>query len=320
MKTRLQVQKKAPIQLRNNAPSTQLLQTRPFDGKESLTQSDQGVKSENDQLLVSNLDHIGVTAPGSPAFAPIQAKMSIGAPGDKYEQEADQTATKVVNEINQPSSVQRSAQEEEELQMKPETIQRSAQEEEELQMKSETIQRSVLDEEELQMKPETIQRAAEDEEELQMKPETIQRAAQEEEELQMKPETIQRSAEDEEELQMKPETIQREANGAMTASPDIEGAIQGSKGKGEALDQGVRGKMEQAFGADFSGVKVHHNSESDQINQSIQAKAFTTGQDLFFKQGAYDPNSRSGQELLAHELTHVVQQNGATVQSKKENK
>ncbi len=303
MKTRLQVQKKAPIQLRNNAPSTQLLQTRPFDGKESLTQSDQGVKSENDQLLVSNLDHIGVTAPGSPAFAPIQAKMSIGAPGDKYEQEADQTATKVVNEINQPSSVQRSAQEEEELQMK-----------------SETIQRSVLDEEELQMKPETIQRAAEDEEELQMKPETIQRAAQEEEELQMKPETIQRSAEDEEELQMKPETIQREANGAMTASPDIEGAIQGSKGKGEALDQGVRGKMEQAFGADFSGVKVHHNSESDQINQSIQAKAFTTGQDLFFKQGAYDPNSRSGQELLAHELTHVVQQNGATVQSKKENK
>jgi Domain of unknown function (DUF4157)/ADP-ribosyltransferase exoenzyme len=72
-------------------------------------------------------------------------------------------------------------------------------------------------------------------------------------------------------------------------------------------------KMSQAMGADFSGVKVHTDSQSDQLNQSIQAKAFTTGQDVFFRQGAFDPSSRSGQELLAHELTHVVQQNGGNV-------
>jgi hypothetical protein len=68
------------------------------------------------------------------------------------------------------------------------------------------------------------------------------------------------------------------------------------------------------MGADFSGVKVHTDSQSDQLNKSIQAKAFTTGQDVFFRQGAYEPSSQGGQELIAHELTHVVQQNGGAVQ------
>lgn len=67
--------------------------------------------------------------------------------------------------------------------------------------------------------------------------------------------------------------------------------------------------MGQAMGADFSGVRVHTDARADQLNQSIQAKAFTTGQDLFFRQGAYQPGSREGQALIAHELTHVVQQN-----------
>jgi hypothetical protein len=72
--------------------------------------------------------------------------------------------------------------------------------------------------------------------------------------------------------------------------------------------------MGKAMGADFSGVRVHTDSQSDELNQSIQAKAFTTGQDVFFRRGAYDPGSRGGQELIAHELTHVVQQNKDVVQ------
>jgi hypothetical protein len=72
--------------------------------------------------------------------------------------------------------------------------------------------------------------------------------------------------------------------------------------------------MGQAMGADFSGVTIHTDSQSDQLNRSIQAKAFTTGQDIFFRQGAYQPGGRDGQELIAHELTHVVQQNGSAVQ------
>jgi len=102
--------------------------------------------------------------------------------------------------------------------------------------------------------------------------------------------------------------------GEMEASPDLESSIQRARGGGQPLDEGIRERMEGAFGADFSGVRVHTDGTSDQLNQSIQAKAFTTGQDVFFRKGAYEPGSRGGQELLAHELTHVVQQNGEAVQ------
>ncbi|MGJ5631415.1 eCIS core domain-containing protein [Nostoc sp. CALU 1950] len=145
---------------------------------------------------------------------------------------------------------------------------------------------------------------------------SIQREAlpEEEEELQMKSldnSTLQREAlpEDEEELQMKP-MMQRQSEAGMAAAPDLEASINQARGGGQIMADNIREPMEQAFGADFSGVKVHTDGQSDQLNRSIQARAFTTGQDVFFRQGEYNPGSRGGQELLAHELTHVVQQNG----------
>ncbi|MBD2253377.1 DUF4157 domain-containing protein [Nostoc parmelioides] len=110
-------------------------------------------------------------------------------------------------------------------------------------------------------------------------------------------------------LQKKP-LIQRVNNGGMAASPDVEAGIQRAKGSGQPLSDSIREPMGQAMGADFSGVRVHTDAQSDQLNRSIQAKAFTTGQDVFFRLGAYEPGSRGGQELIAHELTHVVQQGG----------
>jgi Domain of unknown function (DUF4157) len=130
-------------------------------------------------------------------------------------------------------------------------------------------------------------------------------------ELQMKPQVsrLQRQEIEEEELQMKP--LQRQkSQGNEKASVDLETSINSAKGSGQSLDPGVQQQMGQAIGADFSGVKVHSDATADRLSQSIQAKAFTTGKDIFFKSGEYNPNSRSGQELLAHELTHVVQQTG----------
>jgi hypothetical protein len=247
-----------------------------------------------------------------------QAKLSISQPGDIFEQEADSVAQQVMQRMAQPVNHQ--------------SIQREAlpEDEEKLQMKSldnSTLQREALpeDEEELQMKSmdnRTLQREAltEDEEELQMKSldnRTLQREAlpEDEEELQMKSldnSTLQREAlpEDEEELQMK--SSQGEAG--MAAAPDLEASINQARGGGQAIADNIREPMEQAFGADFSGVKVHTDGQSDQLNRSIQARAFTTGQDVFFRSGEYNPGSRGGQELLAHELTHVVQQNGGAVQ------
>ncbi|MEH2463364.1 eCIS core domain-containing protein [Nostoc sp.] len=212
-----------------------------------------------------------------------QAKLSISQPGDKYEQEADSVAQQVMQRIAQPinrQSIQPEAMpEESKLQMKP--LANSI---------TPVLQR---------------QSAPGDESELQMKSlgnSTLQR---------------QEVPEDESELQMKP-MVQRRAEARMADAPDLEASINQARGGGQVMAKNIRQPMEVAFGADFSGVKVHTDGQSDQLNRSIQARAFTTGQDVFFRQGEYNPGSRGGQELLAHELTHVVQQNGGAVQAKLE--
>ncbi|MCA9978712.1 MAG: DUF4157 domain-containing protein, partial [Anaerolineales bacterium] len=118
---------------------------------------------------------------------------------------------------------------------------------------------------------------------------------------------------EEEELQTK--LLQRQEISAQGyVSTDLESDINQARGGGQRLDTDLQQSMGQAMGADFSDVKIHTDARSHQLNQSIQAKAFTTGQDVFFRQGEYNPKSKDGQALIAHELTHVVQQNGNTVQ------
>jgi hypothetical protein len=97
-------------------------------------------------------------------------------------------------------------------------------------------------------------------------------------------------------------------------SPEVEQSIARSRSNGRPLDGEVRGRMEASFGTDFGGVRVHTGSEADRLNRQLSARAFTTGSDVFFRDGEYRPGSSGGRELIAHELTHVVQQQG-TVQT-----
>ena len=97
-------------------------------------------------------------------------------------------------------------------------------------------------------------------------------------------------------------------------SSEVEQAIQQARGRGQAMDSKVRTQMESALGVDFSGVRVHTGNEADTFNRALDARAFTTGQDIFFRQGEYNPGGSSNRELLAHELTHVVQQGTGSVQ------
>lgn len=101
--------------------------------------------------------------------------------------------------------------------------------------------------------------------------------------------------------------------GAKGADVDetIARAIQAKRGGGASLDEGSRKSMEGAMGQDFSDVRVHSDSDADSLSRSVKATAFTTGQDIFFRSGAYQPGSTEGNKLLAHELTHVVQQRNA---------
>jgi hypothetical protein len=98
--------------------------------------------------------------------------------------------------------------------------------------------------------------------------------------------------------------------GALDA--DTDSRIRSALGGGRQLDQGVQRSMEGSFGADFGAVRVHDGAGANELTERIQAKAFTTGSDIFFRSGAYQPSTPAGQELLAHELTHVLQQ-GDTV-------
>jgi hypothetical protein len=102
----------------------------------------------------------------------------------------------------------------------------------------------------------------------------------------------------------------KEEEGDTEVSPDVEEAIERARGGGQPLDIEVRAQMEPAFGADFGGVRIHTDVEADALNRALNARAFTTGRDIFFRQGDHNPDDLSGQELLAHELTHVVQQTG----------
>lgn len=100
--------------------------------------------------------------------------------------------------------------------------------------------------------------------------------------------------------------------GAPAVDAHERGEIGQARGCGKPLPGGVRRSMEQAYGADFTPVRTHSDARADRLARSLDALAFTTGQDIFFRRGAYAPDSSAGRRLLAHELSHVMQQGDGT--------
>ncbi|MDO8342998.1 MAG: DUF4157 domain-containing protein [Cellvibrio sp.] len=91
-------------------------------------------------------------------------------------------------------------------------------------------------------------------------------------------------------------------------SAEVEQQIAGLRGQGAQLPEHVRTEMESQFNHDFSSVSIHNDSTADTLCKQLSARAFTVGSDIFFASGEYAPDSQEGKRLLAHELTHVVQQ------------
>ena len=181
----------------------------------------------------------GETVEVEPFFSPrtLQAKLTVGQPDDKYEQEADSVADKVVQRLSKSSP--------------PDDP-------------SVANGRSNI----------TIHRKC---------------AACEAEE---------------EAVQRKP------SNSEGLVSNNIELQLNSSKGGGSPLPDNTRASMESAMGADFSNVRVHTGSHAVQMSQDLNAQAFTHGSDVYFNAGKYNPSGTEGGRLLAHELTHTVQQVG----------
>lgn len=209
------------------------------------------VNSDKDRASGLNRSFVNVPVGGN-GLPVVQPKLTIGAVGDKYEQQADRVARQVVSHINAPGAG--------------------------VGNQGETVQSGQG--KEIQTKEEN--------------------------------QRLQRDEETVVDLQLKPVVLRRKAIGGGAASPELESALSRARGGGQALDAGLQRSMGQAMGADFSGVKIHTDRQSDTLNRSLQARAFTTGNHIFFKRGEYNPSNKGGQELIAHELTHVVQQGGST--------
>lgn len=93
--------------------------------------------------------------------------------------------------------------------------------------------------------------------------------------------------------------------------PGVTAQIAAARGRGAPLDPVVQEHASSALGDAFGDVRVHTDSLASALARSVEARAFTTGSDIFFASGEFRPQSPSGRELIAHELTHVVQQRGA---------
>lgn len=269
----------------------------------------------------------------TPKTAGVQPKLTVSKPNDPFEQEADAMARAVVNQTNtlhSPAKTENQIHrvsmkdeepdqpnpelmkmEEEEAQTKPEIMRM---EEEEAQTKPELMK---MEEEEPQAKPELMRM---EEEEAQTKPELMRM---EEEEAQAKPELM---AMEEEEPQAKPE-LMRSATDSAQAKPSqgkptkpspektkktpkdtLAQRLKQKKGMGQPLPAQTQKAMARAFKYDFSDVMIHTGDDAVQMTRELKAQAFTHGKDIYFNEGKYSPETSSGQELLAHELTHVVQQ------------
>lgn len=117
----------------------------------------------------------------------------------------------------------------------------------------------------------------------------------------------------EEEIRRQPD-LQPQATENTTVDPhNLEQRLNQSRGSGSPLPNEVRARMEQGFGFNFNQVRIHTDNEAVQMNRELNAQAFTHKHDIYFAAGKYRTDSRTGQHLLAHELTHVVQQMSGTL-------
>lgn len=229
-------------------------------------------------------------------FFAVQPKLDIGQPDDRYEQEADRIADTVVNKTQHLNSNASDLSGKLFFRKSGEFFQ-----EKPLAESITPVLQKQVEEEEIQPKQlKDIQRQEEEE--------MVQAQAEEEEEG-----PVQMQEEEEEEM-LQPKYFNKSGrlnpNGSTVASSNTESKIKNSTSNGNKMDNTTRSEMEAGFGADFSGVNIHTDTEAVQMNRELGAQAFTHGNDIYFNKGKYNPGSTDGKHLLAHELTHTIQQTG----------
>lgn len=215
---------------------------------------------------------------------------------DPLEQEADQVADSVVHEKGKAASVDSPP---------VSGIQKLATPKED--ERTSTNDERMKEDKDVQEKP--IQRMeGENKEE-----EKIQKQDAAKDEDKLKDEGVQKKEEGEPEKEEKESTTPVQPKQNTTAESTTRTRtkyLNDTKGKGTMLPKATLDEMNQKFGYDFKNVRIHDDDDAHNMSQEINAQAFTSGNDIYFNVGKYDPGSIEGKLLLAHELTHVIQQKG----------
>ena len=251
-------------------------------------------------------DHHGGSAPGS--F--IQPRLNVSQPEDPQEKEADQMAARVMT-MPETGPVSAASEGAEDLSRKEEEQEVRPAEGYELQRQEEDRQIQPKEEED-----HTVQKSEEQQEEkvhakvfagtasasahiLQAKC-----SACEEKKVDRKISVVPVAARLQRSARGPPEELQQQSS--------FEQNLQNTRGTGSSLPAETRSFMESRFSADFSGVRIHTGETAVQMNREIHAQAFTYGNDIYFNSGKYSPSSSEGKTLLAHELTHTIQQGASS--------
>lgn len=111
--------------------------------------------------------------------------------------------------------------------------------------------------------------------------------------------------------QYEPVRIARKQEGTARTSSAVASGISASRSSGKPLPSGIRQFMEPRFNADFSQVRIHTGEQAATLNRQVSAQAFTVGNQVYFGRDRFQPESSEGRELIAHELTHTIQQGAA---------
>ncbi len=241
-------------------------------------------------------------APGGGA---VQAKMAVSQPGDPFEQEADKTSERVMRG-GADSSEKTQRQSGEKLGRAEEKSQRQ-QEEKAARQQEDKVGRQP--DQKAGRQPENAQRQGE---------EKLQKQSAE---MPQKAEVIHRFKREEEGPHHQSLTnlgeVQRQetTGGVPEIGGPLESGIKAQATGGQPLQSDLRREMESHFGADFSTVRIHTGPEAAALNTQLKARAFTYKNHIFFSRDQFQPDSREGKQLLAHELTHTIQQ-GQTIRRK----
>lgn len=224
------------------------------------------------------------------------------------EEEEIQREPEEVQTKKEEEKIQKEGEEELQLKMEEEALQKE--ESEELQTRSEEEVQTKKEKEELQKKEDELEVQKEGKEEALQKEENEQGANETELEVQKEGEDEALQTENQDEIQeQEDEKVQQAGDSDGSFVDDtVSTQIKQQQGIGSPLPETVKAKMENQFRADFSGVTIHTDDTAVVLAQMLNAKAFTHGSDVYFNKDQFKPNTRDGDHLLAHELTHTIHQ------------